>query len=363
MRRSAHAHTDPRSQESDRPSQLRSPRHAHVRRFAAVRSGLGWPRRRAHCDLHGRKLAQGKQLPPRPASGPVDRRLHQSLRRGPDSRPRHRAPSRSRLENDGSHLAQIHWEAVPVPRSRRTSRVDHRSREGALYQTSVRTHAAEIAESLRNGSKKNAAPRRALSATATSTLQSLLALAFDLQLVVHAEGAEELVGSDSGNLLVHLVVDGAVQREVSIVHDNPNWTRRIYRVPAQHRVTINDPQRPQAQPVVELRNRFDRDVVDNILHARHVCDVRQSFIAAHAGSILALDRDHSVFYSQRKVIERDIIAQAHVTQLLGQFLLQLRVRYIWTCHAHQVAHALRVSSFASQLRRVQFSLIEIDRAG
>jgi hypothetical protein len=56
--------------------------------------------------------------------------------------------------------------------------------------------------------QKGAARGRAPSVTATSTLQSLLArLSFDLQFVVDAEGAEELVGSYSGDLLVHLVVD------------------------------------------------------------------------------------------------------------------------------------------------------------
>jgi len=94
--------------------------------------------------LHRRELAQGKEHAPRPAGCSVDRRLRQSLRRSSDSRPRCRAAPRSRPENLGPHLAQIHWQAFRDAQSRRTRCFDRRSRKSPLHQAAVRTHTAEI---------------------------------------------------------------------------------------------------------------------------------------------------------------------------------------------------------------------------
>src|ERR1700681_1834921 len=103
------------------------------------------------------------------------------------------------------------------------------------------------------------------SVTATSTLQTLLSrLSLDLQLIVYTEGAEKLIGFDSGNLFVHLAVDGAVQRQVAVRNNNANGARRIQRVPAQHGVAVNHAQRLQTQPVVKLRNRLQRKVGDYV---------------------------------------------------------------------------------------------------
>src|ERR1700739_315008 len=83
----------------------------------------------------------------------------------------------------------------------------------------------------------------------------------DFQFVLYGESAEDLVGAHSGHLLVHRAVDRAVKGHMPVHYDDANRACRINRVLAQHRVTIDDPHRPQAHLVIEDRNRLKRNVV------------------------------------------------------------------------------------------------------
>ena len=98
----------------------------------------------------GENSLKGKKYAPRSADGAIDCRLPQSLRGSPNPGPCCRAPSRSRLENDGPHLAQVHGEALSHAKSGRTRGPHHRSRKSALHQTAVRTRTAEVIGCLRH---------------------------------------------------------------------------------------------------------------------------------------------------------------------------------------------------------------------
>src|SRR5215469_6006988 len=72
------------------------------------------------------------------------------------------------------------------------------------------------------------------------------------QLVFDAEGTEELAGSHSGDLLVHRAVYRTNQRDVTIVDDDADRTRRIDGILAQRRIAVDGACRTQAQAVVEV---------------------------------------------------------------------------------------------------------------
>ena len=66
---------------------------------------------------------------------------------------------------------------------------------------------------------------------------------------------------------------------------------------------VDGASRAQSQAIVHRRNRFQGDVRDHILHSGSILDVSERFIAANAGSILALHRHDAILHVQGKVID------------------------------------------------------------
>src|SRR5262252_3265339 len=71
------------------------------------------------------------------------------------------------------------------------------------------------------------------------------------KLVVDTEGAEDLIGPQAGDLLVHLALDGAVECHVSVVDDDADRIDRIGGVAPEHRVAIDSADHANAQVVVK----------------------------------------------------------------------------------------------------------------
>src|SRR5580692_9597571 len=208
--------------------------------------------------------------------------------------------------------------------------------------------------------KKGRGPRRALSPPTTlHTRRSRILLHH--QLVLHAEGARDLPRSQSRDGFIHGAIHRAVKRYVAVHHYNANRPRRIQCILAQNRIAVESPGRAQAQPIVKRRDWLDRDVRNHILHSRHGVDVSERLVAAYAGSILPFHRDYSILHAQREIIECAVVSFSNVSNLSSQFLLELLIGNIRPRHRDKVAHALRARSFSSELSRIQFALVEIDR--
>src|ERR1700730_5320544 len=71
------------------------------------------------------------------------------------------------------------------------------------------------------------------------------------QVVLHAEHAEDLVGPDAGDLLVHRRGNRTVEAQVAVIHHNPDRLGRIAGVATQHRVTVDRAHGADPNTVVE----------------------------------------------------------------------------------------------------------------
>src|SRR5579862_1065581 len=128
------------------------------------------------------------------------------------------------------------------------------------------------------------------------------------ELVLYREGAKNLVRSHSGHSLIHRTVDRAVERYMAVGQDDADWPRGIDGVLAQHRIAIDRASRADTDAIVEQGSRLNRNFVDHILDAGLSVDVGQRFIAANAGAIGTAQRDYSILYAEREIVEHTVIA-------------------------------------------------------
>src|SRR6185312_915424 len=163
------------------------------------------------------------------------------------------------------------------------------------------------------GGPHSANKRHLLLASASSNLK-----------VIHdGEHTRHAIRTNAGHVLVSLVIDHAVQRDMAVDHRDPNRLRWIKRVLVQWPKAVNGPRFRQPNAVVHRRYRSDIQLVDYVAYSRRILHQRDRRVFVGGSVHSSAQRHHAVLHTNFDVVERRrAVTNAIVRQALRQLLAQ-----------------------------------------